>query len=380
MIRGISEDTLEKLEGVSILGLDIGGSKALPMICNISAKKLSFSLGSLVRIKEIKNCMELLQKVELQISRKLSSFDAICIGAAGMFDPNTWILHHADEYPDRQLDFGGALNALGVDRNKVRVANDFESQAEAAIGKPGQEALVISAGEPGGGPVRILGAGTGLGEACWEFNEDNGGLSLIRSEGGNAPVPWTFPWQAPFLAYVASQHLRPIKAEDILSGHGYKLCAQFIQDCLRAGKDGALKLKASGIDAKANVAIETIKIDPKEIDIAVNAGAAPGVVKLFASCLGFEARNICLKFWGEKYNPGELVFTGGVLQRCPALVNNDIFFQAFCRSQFLCPEDWIVANTYHDDVLSTVKISIMTDFSAGAYGAATHALRHLAQA
>ena len=57
MIRGISETTLERLEGTKVLGLDIGGSKALPMVCSVAGKDVSFTLGSPVRIKEIKNCL-----------------------------------------------------------------------------------------------------------------------------------------------------------------------------------------------------------------------------------------------------------------------------------------------------------------------------------
>ena len=367
--------------GTEILGVDIGGTKVAALESEIVDGELIYQKSVTVLLSEATDSVGLFALLEQRLGRRLSAFAHICIAPAGVYHPDTRVVHHASEYYNLQLDLGAALASLGVDWSRVSVVNDFVAQAQAALSTPGQNALVILAGQADLGPIRVLGPGTGLGEAIW-IPDGNGGRILHRSEGGNTPVPVALDWQADFVTWLSREFHGPARVEDILCGDGLYQIARYIYKFFddrgrQSDFTGILDFKA--ISARRLVeAMDDLgkSFGPPNVSELVAAGDAEAVQLIFGAFLGLEVRSLCLKFWGDPGACGEVMLTGGVLRRCPALCQNPYFEQGFRTPYKLargCYGEWRDSPIYHDTVCEQILVRLITDENAGAFGACRQA-------
>jgi glucokinase len=145
---------------------------------------------------------------------KGKGIDGACLGIAGPIENNRCQATNLPWVVD-----GRALAArLGIPR--VTLVNDF-SAAALGVTAVGPEALApLGGGAPvPGGPIAVLGAGTGLGEAFLLWSEPAGRYDVISSEGGHADFAPRTPLEAGLLVYLSSKYGR-VSCERVLSGNG----------------------------------------------------------------------------------------------------------------------------------------------------------------
>jgi len=114
---------------------------------------------------------------------------------------------------------GHALgNQLGIP--KVRIVNDFYAAALGCIAV-GSEHLVCLGGDARDpqGPVAILGAGTGLGQAFLLWNATEKKYQVIPSEGGHADLAPRSPLESALMQFLSAKYGR-VSLERVLSGKG----------------------------------------------------------------------------------------------------------------------------------------------------------------
>jgi len=116
--------------------------------------------------------------------------------------------------------------AAGIAR--VRLVNDFHAQALAVLELPPSDLRTIHAGASvGGGPVAILGAGTGLGEAFLVNAGDR--YEVVPSEGGHVDFAPTSERQIDLLRYLRATLGGRVSYERVLSGSGLARLYEFLK-------------------------------------------------------------------------------------------------------------------------------------------------------
>jgi glucokinase len=241
-----------------------------------------------------------------------------CFGIAGPIENN---LCHATNLP--WIVDGRALAArLGIGR--VTLMNDF-SAAALSVTAVGPDHLVPLGGGPPAqrGPIAVLGAGTGLGEAFLLWSAADSRYQVVSSEGGHADFAPRTPLEAGLLQFLSHKYGR-VSCERVLSGNG--LCDIFsflsqepsCQPLIRPETTARLAAPGSG---QAPAAVIT------QQGLAGTDPICEMSLALFTSVLGAVAGNLGLAVLAT----GGVFVAGGIAPRILGYLQKGGFREAFER-------------------------------------------------
>ncbi len=266
-------------DGHRILVADIGGTHARFSLGDARIGVESLTAPFVLETISFLTFEEALQEVLDEMGQPLISAAAICgagpvvVGEGGAQIDMTncpWVLSQA-----------AMADRLGT--TSVSLVNDFAALAHALpYLKPGDLRQIGGGTRQEGGPMGVLGAGTGLGVAGL-VPDGEGGYVLIDGEGGCADIA---PANARELAIFERllARLGVVDAETILSGKGIEtlhdvLCE--LNGCPRE-KVGAAEIAARAATGGEPVSAETIShfttwLGAAAANIALTMGASGGI-------------------------------------------------------------------------------------------------------
>jgi glucokinase len=265
-----------------------------------------------------------------------------CFGIAGPVEGNVCRATNLPWVVD-----GRALSQrLGI--RLVRLVNDFYAAALGSLSVPAQDLVVLGGGpREARGPVAVLGAGTGLGQAFLLWSAVENRYQVVPSEGGHVDFAPRTPLECDLLRYLAARYGR-VSYERVLSGHGLvDLYAFFTEE------------PAFRVLADAGTAAEMATGDPAAV-ISQRAmdGTDPicaAALSVFCGVLGALAGNLALTVLAT----GGVFVAGGIAPRVLPFLQKGIFREAFDRKGRLQP------------LVQRLPVMVVTHAQPGLLGAAT---------
>jgi len=237
---------------------------------------------------------------------------------------------------------------IGIPRTTI--INDFRAVGEGLHSLSDDEVAVLQEGTPvTHGPIALIGAGTGLGQAYlhWEGSR----YVVHPSEGGHADFSPTDSLQRDFLASLAREFGR-VSSERILSGEGLARIYRFLESAGVAPEQPGVRDEMAGNDPAAVIVRQGI------------AGTDPLSVKtldLFARVYGTAAGNLALTVLAT----GGVYVTGGIAPRIVQRLASGAFMDAFRAKGRL------------SDVVERMPVRVILTGDVALYGAAAVAARTL---
>lgn len=179
---------------------------------------------------------------------------------------------------------------LGLDAGKVELLNDLAATAH-GLAELGPDGLAtLNEGRPGQGPLAVIAAGTGLGEAG--LLRLGGREIALPTEGGHADFAPGNEVEVALLQHLAARHGH-VSWERVVSGPGLRAIHGFLVSTGRAAPSAALAARMR--DGDASAAIAQAGQDGSDASAAL-------ALEIFGRLYGAEAGNLALK----------LLATGGV--------------------------------------------------------------------
>jgi glucokinase len=230
---------------------------------------------------------------------------------------------------------------------RVTLVNDFGANALGLRHLPsrGTATVVPGRGDPDG-PVALLGAGTGLGEAALVRRRD--GDTVVASEGGHVDFGPRSPLEDRLVRWLRGRFGRASR-ERILSGSGLVLVYEFLAREGVAPRDAAIERRLRGTEDRA-AGISTLALGGR--DPLCRAALA-----LFVEIYGSEAGNLALQYRAT----GGVYVAGGIAPKILPALRAPAFRRAF-RSK-----------APMDALLERIPVRVVLDPRLGLYGAAAAA-------
>jgi glucokinase len=223
--------------------------------------------------------------------------------------------------------------------SEVVLLNDFEAVGWGVREVPRSLRLELQAGERDPmGPIAVLGAGTGLGEAL-AVPLPGGGLRVLASEGGHADLAPRDAFEDGLLAALRVQFPDHVSYERVLSGPG--LTALF--DHVTAGTGADIRGIVLGADDPAREIVSRHESCPH----------CARTVEAFVDLLGAEAGNLALK----SLPSGGLFLAGGLAPRVRTVLERRLLASFLAKGRMQA-------------VLSRIPVALVLDGQVGLRGAA----------
>jgi len=242
--------------------------------------------------------------------------DTACLGIAGPVENN---ICRATNLP-WVVDGHALQQHLAI--NRVRLVNDFHAAA-LGVTVVGPDEMVRLGGSPpvAQGPIAVLGAGTGLGEAFLLWSKSDDEYQVIPSEGGHADLAPRTPLETGLMQYLTVKYGR-VSYERVLSGKGLVDIFTFLsqepacQPLIRDHTLAALAARGPGHDPAAAISQRGLDgSDPIcEMTLAI-----------FCSVLGALAGNMALYILAT----GGVFIAGGIAPRVLPYLQKPVFRDAF---------------------------------------------------
>ena len=235
---------------------------------------------------------------------------------------------------------------LGIRR--VRLVNDFVAAALGLSYVPARRLAVLARGRPEpGGPIGLIGAGTGLGQAV--LLSIDGRYEPFPSEGGHADFGPRTPKEDGLVRFVRQKYGR-VDRDRILSGEGLRLIYDFLAGEAPEAESPAVRRSFETEDRSAVISRFAL------------AGTDPLCVeslRLFLSIYGSEAGNLALQYRAT----GGIFVAGGIAPKILPAFREGGFLEAFRGKPPL------------DRLLARVPVRIVLEPELGLFGAAAAAYR-----
>jgi glucokinase len=231
----------------------------------------------------------------------------------------------------------------------VRLVNDFVA---AALGlsflKPRQTATLARGSPDPEGPIGVLGAGTGLGQAV--VARSSGWDEVIPSEGGHADFGPRDGLEDRLVSFLRSRFGR-VSRDRILSGGGLVLLYEFLKEdgFAREAHAVAAELRSSG-DRAAVVS---------RWGLRRRDALCRRALDLFVSIYGSEAGNLALQYRAT----GGVFLAGGIAPKILPALRRPALLEAFRRKPPM------------EELLARIPVRVVLDTRLGLYGAAAAAYR-----
>lgn len=231
----------------------------------------------------------------------------------------------------------------------VALYNDFVSSAMGLrFLKPKQLATLSRGHAESGGPIAILGAGTGLGQAA--VVAARGDSVVVPSEGGHADFGPTSPAQDRLAAYLRGKFGRASR-ERVLSGPGLVRIYEFlkIDGTTRESRDVLAAFRENDDRAAVISRFGLSRRDP----------LCRAALDLFVSIYGSEAGNAALQYRAT----GGVYLGGGIAPKILPALRRPAFRTAFRSKPPM------------QDLLGRIPVRVVLDPRLGLFGAAAAAYR-----
>jgi glucokinase len=232
-----------------------------------------------------------------------------------------------------------------VVRAPVGLINDFHAVALGVMGLASHELRVLQEGERDPrGPVAVIGAGTGLGEALCVPTAS--GVHVVASEGGHASFAPCNELELRLLEYLLTKH-HHVSVERVVSGLGFRGIYEFVvaQGLAPPNADTLRRFEVESVGAVLGARSSQ---DP----------AAELTLETFVSAYGSEAGNLALK----TLPTGGLFIAGGIAPRMLDRLSSGVFMERF-RSKGRMRA-----------LLGSIPVAVVLHPNVGLLGARTHAL------
>lgn len=231
----------------------------------------------------------------------------------------------------------------------VALVNDFAANAFGLRFLAPRQLATLARGRPDpDGPIAVLGAGTGLGEAGLMRT---GSLETVApSEGGHVDFGPRSPLEDRLVAWLRERFGRATR-ERILSGSGLVLLWEFL------ARERAAKSSAA---AKAEIeAAEDRAAAISRLGLGRGNPLARATLSWFAEIYGSEAGNLALQYRAT----GGVFIAGGIAPRILPALRTRAFLAAFRDKAPM------------RDLLAGIPVRVVLDGRLGLYGAAAAAVR-----
>lgn len=265
-----------------------------------------------------------------------------CFGIAGPVEGNVCRATNLPWVVD-----GRALSQrLGIAH--VRLVNDFYAAALGSLAVPAENLVALGGGprDPHG-PVAVLGAGTGLGQAFLLWSASENRYQVVSSEGGHIDFAPRTPLECDLLLFLAAKYGR-VSYERVLSGHGLVDLYAFLSEesAFRAlGRPDTPAAMAAGDPAAV--------ITQRALDGSDPICAA--ALTVFCNVLGALSGNLALTLLAT----GGVFIAGGIAPRVLPFLQRPSFRESFERKGRLQP------------LVARVPVLVVTHAQPGLLGAAT---------
>lgn len=325
-----------------VLAGDIGGTKTLVAIAEVSEQAGSLQIDVLASRRYESHrfpglaavCHAFAADVALPLP-KSAGFGVAgpVVNGRSQATNLAWVLDEAD-----------LARALGLE--SVRLVNDFVTLALGIPAVKPEDLSMLNEGvRVDGGPMAIIGAGTGLGEAI-ALRAPGGALRVFPSEGGHSDFAPRNELEISVLRFLSTR-FEHVSWERVLSGDGLVNLAEAL------AQTGAAPLPPA-------VAL-AVRDDRKSAPAAVTDAAAAGdpvcrqALQLFCSLYGAEAGNLALKTLPS----GGVYVAGGIAPRILAWLRDGRFRESFLAKGRMRP------------LLEHVPVQVVLNTDAGLLGAAS---------
>lgn len=247
-----------------------------------------------------------------------------------------------------EVDVDALRREIGIEA--TRILNDFDAVAHALDRLEPGDVETLQAGSPRpGGPVAVLGAGTGLGHAF--VTREGGRVRVHSSEGGHVDLAARSPLEDGLVTYLRGRHGRA-SYERALSGPGLVEIYRYLAETGWAAErpDTRRALEEAGDDAPAVVSRRALEGTD---ELCVRA------LDLFAAIYGAQAGNVALLFQAR----GGVYVAGGIAAKILEKLADGTFLRAFRdKGRF-------------GDFMEEVPVRVVTNEDVGLIGAAAAATR-----
>jgi glucokinase len=257
-----------------------------------------------------------------------------------------------DRAPVTNVPQWGELDARDMERKlgikRIRLINDF-----AAIGygipalQPKDVVLLQDRPAIPKAAIAVLGAGTGLGEALLNWQQDQARYQVLATEGGHADYAPRTDLEIGLLQFLRSRHGR-VSVERVVSGQGIFAIYEYLR---------TLSIEP----ASAEVEAQFLQTDPSAViaQHALNQSDSLCIqaLDLFIACYGAEAGNLALK----SLPYGGLYLAGGVGAKILPKLQSGIFIESFLDKGRM------------RSILQTLPVSLIINPNVGLMGAALYA-------
>lgn len=241
-----------------------------------------------------------------------------CFGVAGPVENN---ICRATNLP-WVVDGRGLSARLGIAR--VLLVNDFYAAALGVTALRPDDLASLGGGPPvDRGPIAVLGAGTGLGQAFLLWSPVENRYQVVPSEGGHVDLAARSPLELGLVQYLTGKYGR-VSCERVLSGKGLVDVFTFLSQepacrrLIRPETAAALAGQGSGHDPAAEISQRGLAGSDPICEIALG---------IFASVLGAVAGNLALTVLAT----GGVYVAGGIAPRILTFLQQGGFREAFER-------------------------------------------------
>lgn len=288
---------------MTVLAGDIGGTKCLLCLCDDSLRPIS---EHRYPSSEFAQFGDVVKKFLRETGAKP---ERACFGIAGPVANDTCQTTNLPWLIDAR-----ALEAeTGI--AKIRLVNDFHATAASVEALSESDTVTIHPGtrDPKG-PVAILGAGTGLGEAF--LFHDGRGYIVVASEGGHADFAPRTEEEIGILRYLIQKFQGHVSYERLLSGQGLINIYEALREAGHAPESEAVRREMTEEDPAAVISRHGLAKDDPLCDRALH---------LFCAIYGAEAGNLALKVCAT----GGVFVAGGIAPRILARLKDGTFSQNY---------------------------------------------------
>ncbi|TVQ64649.1 MAG: glucokinase [Spirulina sp. DLM2.Bin59] len=230
----------------------------------------------------------------------------------------------------------------------VTLINDFAGIGYGVVGLKPEDLHCLQAGERDPlGPIAVIGAGTGLGEAV-VIPQANGPYRVFPTEGGHTDFAPRNPMETALLDYFKTEkQLKRVSVERVVSGMGIVDIYHCLRDRLAIPESPTLAAQRQNpdLDLAALIAQGAASTEDPLCQATMNC---------FVSAYGAEAGNLALKLLPY----GGLFIAGGIAAKILPLMEQGEFMAAYRDKGRVSP------------ILDRVPIQVVLSGDVGLVGAA----------
>jgi glucokinase len=334
---------------MQVLAGDIGGTKTLVAICEVSppdgrtgAVSVDILESNRYDSRKFPGISALCRAFVAEVARPIprSAGFGVAGPVAGGRSQTTnlpWI-----------VDAKELAQALGIET--VRLANDFHALAVGIPAVKAADLVTLNEGtrDPKG-PWAVIGAGTGCGEAI-ATQGTSGQREVVATEGGHTSFAPRSELEIGVLRFLMKRYDH-VSWERVLSGDGLVNLAEALSELtgVKPGEAVAEKIAHDRANAPAAITAAAVAGDP----------LCRQVVELFCKLYGAEAGNLALKTLAT----GGVYVAGGIAPKILDFMKDGRFRAAFVDKGRMRP------------MLERMPVQIVLDTRVGVLGAATLAAR-----